>query len=130
ADAASLDGGVPADVAPREAAVGAIGTTTTPDCDRCTFPSADASACSSAPSIKIVYPPDTALLPPNLGTLSVQWVPYGAPFARFEVDFTQSAQAPFTDWRIVTACSTQTTDQVDAGSGGCDLSVDPASWSQ
>jgi len=77
-----------------------------------------------------VYPADTALLPPNLGTIDVQWVPYGAGFTRFEVDFTQSERAPFTDWRIVTACSTQTTDQQDAGSGGCEISVDPSSWAQ
>jgi hypothetical protein len=108
----------------------AIGTTTAPDCPGCTFPPPNAAPCASAPSIKVVYPPDTALLPPNLGTLSVQWVPYDASFVRFEVDFTQSAQAPVTDWRIVTACSAQTTDQQDAGSGGCELTVDPTSWSQ
>jgi hypothetical protein len=77
-----------------------------------------------------VYPQDTVLLPPNLGTVSVQWVPHGAGFARFEVDFAQSARAPFTDWRIVTACSAETTDQQDAASGGCEIAVDPASWAQ
>jgi hypothetical protein len=107
---------------------GAIGKVTAPDCPGCTFPPPGASPCTSAPAIKIVYPPDTALLPPNLGTISVQWVPYGSEFVRFEVDFTQSAQSPITDWRIVTACSQQTTDQRDAGSGGCELIVDPASW--
>ena len=60
----------------------------------------------------------------------MQWVPYGAGFTRFEVDFAQSEQAPFTDWRIVTACGTQTTDQQEAGSGGCEISVDPASWAR
>ncbi len=109
---------------------GAIGTTTAPDCPGCTFPPMTAPPCTSAPSIKVVYPPDTALLPPNLGTISVQWVPYDASFVRFEVDFTQSAQAPVTDWRIVTACSSQTKDQEDAGSGGCELTVDATSWSQ
>jgi hypothetical protein len=109
---------------------GAIGTTTAPDCPGCTFPPMTAPPCTSAPSIKVVYPPDTALLPPNLGTISVQWVPYDVSFVRFEVDFAQSAQAPVTDWRIVTACSAQTKDQEDAGSGGCELTVDPTSWSQ
>jgi hypothetical protein len=129
ASAVAPDGAADA-AAPTDAAVGAIGTTTTPDCDGCTFPPADASACASAPSIKIVYPPDSALLPPNLGTLSVQWVPYGAPFIRFEVDLTQSAQSPTTDWHIVTACRAQTADPQDAGSGGCEIAVDPTSWSQ
>jgi hypothetical protein len=109
----------------------AIGTTTAPDCPGCTFPSPAAAPCaSSAPPIKLVYPPDTALLPPNLGVFSVQWVPFGAPFARFEVDFSQSATEPVTDWRIVTACATQTADAQDAGSGGCELAVDPDSWSR
>jgi hypothetical protein len=116
--------------APSAATGGAIGTTSAPDCQGCSFPPLAAGACASAPSIKILYPPDTALLPPNLGTISVQWVPFGAPFQRFEVDFTQSAQAPATDWRIVTACRTQTTDAQDAGSGGCEITVDPGSWSQ
>jgi len=113
-----------------DAAGGAIGKTSAPDCPDCTFPAMTAPPCASAPSIKVVYPPDSALLPPNLGILSVQWVPYDAAFVRFEVDFAQSTQAPFTDWRIVTACSAQTTDQQDAGSGGCEISVDPTSWSQ
>ncbi len=124
-------GGVPADAAPPEASAegGAIGTVTAPDCPGCSFPEAGAAACATAPSIRIVYPPDGVLLPPNLGTLSVQWVPFGPPFARFEVDFEQSAQSPVTDWRIVTACSAQTSDQQDAGSGGCELTVDTTSWS-
>jgi len=109
----------------------AIGTTTAPDCPGCSFPSQTATPCASnAPPIKIVYPPDAALLPPNLNAISVQWVPYGAPFARFEVDFSQSTQPPFTDWRIVTACGTQTTDAQGAASGGCEITVDPSSWSQ
>jgi hypothetical protein len=111
-----------------DAATGAIGTVTAPDCSGCTFPALGAPACASAPSIKIVYPPDSALLPPNLGTLAVQWVPYGQGFARFEVDFVQSAQAPTTDWQIISSCSTQTADQEDAASGGCQLAVDTTSW--
>jgi len=114
---------------PDAALDGAIGTVQAPDCQGCTFPATDASACTSAPSIHIVYPPDKALLPPNLGTISVEWVPFGDSFVRFEVDFTQSMQAPTTDWRIVTACSAQTRDEQDAGSGGCELVVDPTSWS-
>jgi hypothetical protein len=124
-DAVAMDG-----AAPMDAGVGAIGTTTAPDCDGCTFPSTDAAPCAAAASIKIVYPPDTALLPPNLGTLSVQWVPYGASFVRFEVDFTQSTLSPPTDWSIITACATQTVDQQDAASGGCEIQVDPTSWSK
>jgi hypothetical protein len=126
-DAAAVSD-APGDAPPQDA--GAIGQATAPDCPGCTFPAPGAPACAAVPSIKIVYPPDTALLPPNLGTLSVQWVPHGAPFTRFEVSFTQSAQSPVTDWRIVTACSAETSDQQDAGSGGCELTVDPNSWSQ
>jgi hypothetical protein len=118
------DGGAEADVEG-----GAIGTVTAPDCPGCSFPPAGASPCSSAPSIKIMYPPDGALLPPNLGVLSVQWVPYGTPFERFEVELTQTAEAPPTDWRIVTACSAQTTDSQGQASAGCETAVDPASWS-
>jgi len=106
----------------------ALGTMTAPDCVGCSFPAQAATGGGAAPSIKIVYPPDGALLPPNLGTLSVQWVPNGAPFSSFEVDFSQSEQAPFTDWRILTACRSQTTDQEGATSGGCEISVDPDSW--
>jgi hypothetical protein len=127
---ASGDGAANAATDASDVDAGAIGTTGAPDCDGCAFPERDAAPCRSAPSIRIVYPPDTALLPPNLGTLSVQWVPFGAPFARFEVDFTQSAQAPTTDWRIVTACRTQTTDAQDAASGGCEIDVDPTSWAR
>ena len=123
------DGSIEAGVSDGAAVVAAaIGTTNAADCPSCTFPTATAPPCAAAPSIKIVYPPDTALLPPNLGMLSVQWVPFAASFVRFEVDFTQSAKAPFTDWRIVTACAAQTTDVQDAGSGGCELTVDPTSW--
>jgi hypothetical protein len=89
-----------------------------------------AASCSGAPTVKIVYPPDGVLLPPNLGVLSVQWVPYGAPFVRFEVDFSQTAQQPTTDWRIITACTSATTDNRGNSTGGCELTVDPSSWAQ
>lgn len=107
---------------------GTVGTVTAPDCEGCSFPDRGTTECDSAPPIKIVYPPDGALLPPNLGTLSVQWMPHGASFTRFEVDFTQSEQPPLTDWRIVTACTAETTDQQGATSGGCELTVDTDSW--
>ena len=106
----------------------AIGTVTAPDCQGCSFPEQASTECQSAPPVKIIYPPDGALLPPNLGTLSVQWVPHGASFSHFEVDFSQSEQAPFTDWRIVTACSAETTDQQGFTSGGCELTLDKDSW--
>jgi hypothetical protein len=106
----------------------AVGNVTAPDCVGCSFPAQVATECRAVPSIKIVYPPDGALLPPNLGTLSVQWVPHGAPFSSFEVVFSQSERAPFTDWRIVTTCGAETSDQEGARSGGCELNVDPDSW--
>ncbi len=128
------DGGSDASAtdAPQEAAFGdaAVGTATAPDCPGCTFPAPGAAPCSNAPTVKVVYPPDGVLLPPNLGVLSVQWVPYGAPFVRYEVDFSQSAQQPATDWRIITACSSQTTNTRGAATAGCEITVDPTSWAQ
>jgi hypothetical protein len=108
----------------------AIGSVTATDCAGCTFPPANAPSCpTTAPPIKLVYPPDTVLVPPNLNVISVQWTPYGAPFQRFEVDF--SAPTQHTDWHIITACTTQTTDdQSGTPSGGCELVVDPLSWSK
>jgi hypothetical protein len=109
----------------------AMGATTAPDCPGCTFPPANAPPCpSSAPAITLVYPPDNVLVPPNLNVVSVQFTPFGAPFQRFEVDFSQSAQSPTTDWHIITACTSQTTDaQSGNPSSGCEVIVDPASWS-
>jgi hypothetical protein len=109
----------------------AVGTVIAPDCAGCTFPPSSAPTCAaSAPAIKIVYPPDNVLVPPNMNVMSVQWTPFGGPYTQYEVDFSQSQQAPNTDWRIITACKTQT---VDAQSGnpsqGCELVIDPASWS-
>jgi hypothetical protein len=107
-----------------------IGTVTAPDCAGCTFPPTSAPSCpSSAPPIKLVYPPDTVLVPPNLNVISVQWTPYGAPFQRFEVDFSSSTTG--TDWHVITSCSSQTTDDQSGNpSGGCELAVDSLSWSR
>jgi hypothetical protein len=104
-----------------------IGKITAPDCNGCKFPDLNAPPCTGAPPIKVVYPNDTVLLPPNMNVISVQWTPFGSQFIRFEVDFTSS---PNTDWRVVTACSNQTTDMQAGGapSGGCELTVDPVSW--
>ncbi len=109
----------------------ASGGINAPDCSGCTFPAAGAPSCGSAPAIKIVYPNDNALVPPNLNVISVQWTPFNTAFKTFEVDFSQSLQPPNTDWRIVTACKTQTVDaQSGTPSGGCELVVDPLSWSK
>jgi hypothetical protein len=76
----------------------------------------------------VVYPADTVLVPPNLNTISVQWTPYGAPFTRFSVDF---SSPPNPDWHIVSACRNQTIDaQSGNPSGGCEVVVDPVSWSK
>jgi hypothetical protein len=107
----------------------ASGPVSTPDCPGCPFPCANAPSCSpSAPAIQVVYPADAVLVPPNLNTISVQWTPYGAPFTRFSVDF---SSPPNLDWHIVTACKNQTVDaQSGNPSGGCELVVDPVSWSK
>jgi hypothetical protein len=107
----------------------AIGTVTAPDCPGCTFPPANAMPCASnAPGIKVVYPPDTVLVPPNMNVISVQWTPFGSAFKTFSVDFSSS---PNTDWHIITKCSSQTIDaQSNAPSGGCELTIDPMSWSR
>jgi hypothetical protein len=105
-----------------------------PDCPGCTFPPMGATACTgSPPAIKIVYPNDTVLVPPNLNVISVQWTPFGG-YQIYEVDFEQSAQSPTTDWRILTKCAAQTNDMQTGGngtpSGGCELMLDPLSWSK
>ena len=109
----------------------AVGTAIEPDCPApCAFPPGGAPACaSSATAIRIVYPPDTVLLPPNLNVVSVQWTPYGSPYTRFSVDFSNPATG--TDWHIVTNCTNQTTNTQTAPpspSGGCEVQIDPASW--
>ena len=107
-------------------------TITAPDCPGCTFPQTATSTCASAPPIEILYPPNAVLLPPNLNVLSVQWTPYGAPFQRFEVDITQTAQAPTTDVQIITACSAQTVNTQPSATGtpsaGCEVVLDPATF--
>jgi hypothetical protein len=116
----------------------AIGGTPAPDCvggAGCTFPPSSAPSCpASAPAIKIVYPNDTVLVPPNLNVISVQWTPFGPPFQTYEVDFSQSVQNPVTDWRIVTKCTNQTRDMQPGTpgtpSGGCEITIDPVSWSR
>jgi hypothetical protein len=110
------------------------GSTDAPDCVGCTFPPDSAPACaSSAPAIKIIYPNDTVLIPPNLNVISVQWTPFGG-YQSYEVDFEQTAANPTTDWRVVTKCATQTNDMQTGGngtpSGGCELTVDPLTWSK
>jgi hypothetical protein len=101
------------------------------DCQGCTFPPPNAPSCaSSAPVIKVVYPNDNVLVPPNMNVISVQWTPFGSAFKDFEVDFSQTIGTATTDWRIVTACATQTVDaQSGTPSGGCEVTVDPLSWS-
>ena len=105
----------------------AMGTFTSPDCRGCTFPPLTATACAaSAPAIKVVYPTDGVLLPPNMNVISIMWTPFGAPFSTFEVDFSNSA----TDTRVITKCAAQTIDtaQPNTPSGGCELQLGPAVW--
>src|SRR3974390_3128085 len=105
----------------------ANGSFTAPDCSGCKFPDSNAPSCgASSPVIKIVYPLDGVLLPPNMSTLSVQWTPFGK-YMMYEVDFSNSV----TDTRIVTKCSAQTMDtgQPAAASGGCELALNAGLWS-
>jgi hypothetical protein len=106
----------------------AIGGAPASDCAGCTFPGPTAMPCaSSAPAIKIVYPPDTVLVPPNMNVMSVQWTPNGS-YQRFSVDF---SNPPNTDWHIVTKCANQTIDaQSGSPSAGCEVVIDPLSWSK
>ncbi len=104
----------------------AKGSVTAPDCPGCTFPDKNAPSCAgSAPAIKVVYPIDGVLVPPNMNVMSVQWTPFGG-YQTYEVDFSNS----ITDTRIITKCSTQTKDtaQPSAPSGGCEAIVDQATW--
>jgi hypothetical protein len=105
----------------------AKGTFTDSDCSGCTFPSLNASACSSSsPAIKVVYPIDGVLVPPNMNVITIQWTPYGG-YQTYEVDFENSV----TDTRIITKCATQTMDtgQPPAASGGCALTLTSSEWS-
>jgi len=106
---------------------GAMGSFTTPDCNGCTFPPKSAPPCaSSAPPIKIVYPTDGILVPPNMGQISVQWTPFGTAYKDFEVDFTNGV----TDTRVIAKCSMQTIDtgQPNTPSGGCELVLSSQVW--
>jgi hypothetical protein len=107
-------------------AMGSIGAS---DCGGCTFPPANAMPCaSSAPPITILYPADNVLLPPNMNVISVHFTPFGGPYQHYSVDFTNGNN---TDWHIVTACANQTVDvQANNPSGGCEVVVDPVSWSK
>ena len=95
----------------------------------CAFPSSTAPRCADkAPPIQIVYPSGGILVPPNLNVLSVQWTPYGGPFQRFSVDF---SNPPSVDWHIITTCADPTVDALSGEpSGGCEVTVDPVSWAQ
>jgi hypothetical protein len=105
----------------------AKGTFQTPDCANCTFPPLTASACApSAPAINIVYPNNGVLLPPNMNALSVQWTPYGG-YQEYEVDFENG----ISDVRIITKCSSETTDTSDPNpvpSGGCEVDLTQQQW--
>jgi hypothetical protein len=107
----------------------AKGVVPAPDCAGCTFPAANAPPCaSSAPAIKLVYPNDNVLVPPNMNVISVHWTPFGPPFSKYSVDFSST---PLVDWHIVTKCTNQTIDaQSGAPSGGCEVVIDPVSWSK
>jgi hypothetical protein len=104
------------------------GTFQGPDCmaGACpTFPGDTAPACAAGAAATIVYPNDGALLPPNLNTLDVQFMP-GSGDTLFEVDFENSA----TDVRIVTKCATKVKDTRNVDTGGCELDFKsvPGSW--
>jgi hypothetical protein len=108
----------------------ATGTVTAQDCAGCLFPPPGAPSCNSAPPINIVYPADTVILPPNMNVLSIQWTPYGGGYQRFSVNF---SAPPNTDWHILTSCANETTDMQAQGNpttGGCELAIDPVSWSK
>src|SRR5690348_17370827 len=107
----------------------AIGSVNAADCQGCLFPQPGAAMCNNAPAISIVYPADKVILPPNLNVLSVQWTPYGGGYQHFSVNF---SAPPNTDWHVFSSCANQTTDE-QAGSnpsGGCELTVDPVTWSK
>ncbi len=94
-------------------------------CDGCApFPSQSAPACDPmtlGPST-LVYPPDGALLPPNMNVLEVQWVPPSGA-SLFEVDFENGV----TDVRVETPCNAITTVRGAAGVG-CGLTLSQQQW--
>jgi hypothetical protein len=91
-----------------------------PDCmgnPACTaFPGDNAPACAAGSEATIVYPNDGALIPPNLNTMDVQFMP-GSNDTVFEVDFENAA----TDVRLTTTCATKVSDTRMVNTGGCEL---------
>jgi hypothetical protein len=99
------------------------GSFTTPDCPGCTFPGAGAMSCGGSDTDpQVVYPNDGVLLPPNMNTISIQWMP-GTGNTTFEVDLSN----PATDVKIVTKCKA-TVDTRGAMSGGCQLDLNGPMW--
>jgi len=80
------------------------------------FPGDKAPPCAAGAEATIVYPNDGALLPPNLNTLAVQFMP-GSGDTVFEIDF----ENPATDVRITTKCATKVKDTRMVDTGGCEL---------
>jgi hypothetical protein len=101
------------------------GTFTTPSCQSCgAFPTNPAPSCAptvAAPTL--VYPPDGVLLPPNMETFAIHYLP-AAGATLYEVDFQNAA----TDVRIVDNCATQPMDSRGMPSGGCVLDLVPTTW--
>ena len=95
-------------------------------CPTCpAFPGSSAPACSTAslPPPKLVYPPDSVLLPPNMNVLEVQFIP-PAGATNFEVVFTNGN----TNVRVVTQCS-PVPDVRGGPSRGCGVTLPQAAWS-
>jgi len=80
------------------------------------FPPDSAPTCATSAAPTIVYPNDGALLPPNLNTMDVQFMP-GTGATAFEIDFENAA----TDVRITTTCATKVKDTRMVDTGGCEL---------
>jgi hypothetical protein len=70
----------------------------------------------------LVYPPDGVLLPPNMNTVSIQWMA-GTGNTQFEIDLSN----PATDVKINTKCM-PTVDTRGTMSGGCQLDLSGAMW--
>lgn len=71
----------------------------------------------TASPIKLVYPPDGVLVPPNLVDLEIQWLP-GAAQVYFEISLTNTG----TDIRIYTKCN------AIGKTGGCGYVPGAAEW--
>jgi hypothetical protein len=99
------------------------GSFTGPNCAGCTFPAPGAAACGGMDTQPtIVYPPDGVLLPPNMETISIQWLP-GSGNTEFEIDLSN----PASDVKVVTKC-TPTVDTRGQMSGGCQLDLNGMLW--